>query len=82
MKNRLQEIRWKKDWSLTKLSKKSGVPKPTITLIENGNTNNPRIIVLDNLYLIHINIFQMLMLALKILPFRGIQKVYLMESIL
>lgn len=43
MKNRLQEIRWEKDWSLTKLSKKSGVPKPTITLIENGNTNNPRI---------------------------------------
>lgn len=35
MKNRLQEIRWEKDWSLTKLSQKSGVPKPTITLIEN-----------------------------------------------
>lgn len=43
MKNRLQEIRWEKDWSLTQLSKKSGVPKPTITLIENGNTDNPRI---------------------------------------
>lgn len=43
MKNRLQEIRWKKDWSLTQLSKKSGVPKPTITLIENNNTDNPRI---------------------------------------
>lgn len=43
MKNRLQEIRWKKDWSLTQLSKKSGVPKPTITLIENGMTKDPRI---------------------------------------
>lgn len=43
MKNRLQEIRWEKDWSLTKLSQKSGVPKPTITLIENNNTDNPRI---------------------------------------
>ena len=41
MKNRLQEIRWEKDWSLTQLSKKSGVPKPTITLIENNNTDTP-----------------------------------------
>ena len=39
MHNRLQELRWEKDWSQTQLAMKSNVSHSTISLIEN-NTNN------------------------------------------
>lgn len=41
MKNRLQEIRWKKNWSQNQLSIRSGVPQSVISIIENDMTENP-----------------------------------------
>lgn len=41
MNNRLQELRWEKDWSQEKLSRQSGVPRTTISAIESGTTTNP-----------------------------------------
>ena len=41
MNNRLQELRWNKDWSQTKLANKSGVSHSTISLIENNPFENP-----------------------------------------
>ncbi|MBU3878036.1 helix-turn-helix transcriptional regulator [Faecalicatena sp. AGMB00832] len=43
MNNRLQELRWKKDWSQAKLSRLSGVPRTTISAIESGTTTNPSV---------------------------------------
>lgn len=43
MKNRLQEIRWRKGWSQEILAQKVGVAKSTICDIENGNTKHPSI---------------------------------------
>lgn len=43
MNNRLQTLRWDKDWSQGKLSRLSGVPRSTISAIESGTTNNPSI---------------------------------------
>lgn len=43
MNNRLQELRWEKDWSQAKLSRLSGVPRTTISAIESGTTTNPSI---------------------------------------
>lgn len=43
MNNRLQELRWEKDWSQQKLSRLSGVPRTTISAIESGTTTNPSI---------------------------------------
>lgn len=37
MKNKLQEIRWKKNWSQKYLSMRSQVPQSVISEIENGN---------------------------------------------
>nr|DAP47512.1 MAG TPA: putative transcriptional regulator [Caudoviricetes sp.] len=41
MRNRLQELRWEKDWSQTKLSLRSNVSHSTISLIENNQLANP-----------------------------------------
>lgn len=41
MRNRLQELRWDKDWSQKKLSMKSGVPQSVISTIENNQFENP-----------------------------------------
>lgn len=41
MKNRLQEIRWEKNWSQNQLSIRSGVPQSVISIIENDMTENP-----------------------------------------
>lgn len=41
MKNRLQEIRWEKNWSQNQLSIRSGVPQSVISIIENNMTENP-----------------------------------------
>lgn len=43
MKNRLQELRWEKDWSQTKLAMKSNVSHSTIGLIENNQFENPHV---------------------------------------
>lgn len=43
MKNRLQELRWKKDWSQEQLSRRSGVSRKTIEHIENGNIQAPSV---------------------------------------
>lgn len=43
MKNRLQELRWKKGWSQQKLADRSNVSKSTIGGIENGKIKNPTI---------------------------------------
>ena len=36
MKNRLQEMRWEKNWSQTQLAMRSNVPRSTIGYIENN----------------------------------------------
>ena len=41
MKNKLQEIRWEKNWSQNQLSIRSGVPQSVISIIENNMTENP-----------------------------------------
>ena len=43
MKNCLQELRWKRDWSQTKLSIRSNVPQSVISSIENNQLENPRV---------------------------------------
>lgn len=43
MKNRLQQLRWERDWSEEQLARKSGVSKGTICRLENANDVNPRI---------------------------------------
>ena len=43
MRNRLQEIRWKRGWSLEQLARESGVSKATICTIENKKDVNPTI---------------------------------------
>lgn len=43
MKNRLQELRWEKDWSQEQLSRRSGVSRKTIEHIENGNIKSPSV---------------------------------------
>ena len=43
MKNRLQELRWEKDWSQTQLAMKSNVSHSTISLIENNPLENPHV---------------------------------------
>ena len=43
MKNRLQELRWEKDWSQEQLSRRSGVSRKTIEHIENGTTLSPSV---------------------------------------
>ena len=43
MKNRLQEMRWEKDWSQTQLAMKSNVSHSTISLIENNPLENPHV---------------------------------------
>ena len=41
MLNRLQELRWDKNWSQAKLSMRSNVPRSTISDIENNQFENP-----------------------------------------
>lgn len=41
MKNKLQELRWEKNWSQNQLSIKSGVPQSAISIIENNMSENP-----------------------------------------
>ena len=41
MENRLQELRWEKNWSQNQLSLKSGVPQSVISTIENNMFENP-----------------------------------------
>lgn len=41
MKNKLQELRWEKNWSQNQLSIRSGVPQPVISIIENNMSENP-----------------------------------------
>ena len=36
MKNRLQEVRWAKDWSQNQLARISGIPQSVISNIENN----------------------------------------------
>lgn len=43
MKNRLQEMRWEKNWSQTQLAMRSNVPRSTIGYIENNQFENPRV---------------------------------------
>lgn len=43
MKNRLQELRWERDWSQAKLSIRSNVPRTTIGAIENNQFENPHV---------------------------------------
>ena len=43
MKNRLQELRWSKDWSQEQLSRRSGVSRKNIDNIENGVTQSPSV---------------------------------------
>lgn len=43
MNNRLQELRWEKDWSQEQLSRLSGVSRTTISAIESGTTTNPSV---------------------------------------
>ena len=43
MYNRLQELRWEKDWSQTQLAMKSNVSHSTISLIENNPLENPHV---------------------------------------
>lgn len=43
MRNRLQELRWEKDWSQEQLSRRSGVTRKTIDHIENGVTQAPSV---------------------------------------
>ena len=44
MRNRLQELRWQKNWSVTKLSMRSGVSVSTISEIENDQQMKPRVL--------------------------------------
>lgn len=41
MKNRVQEIRWKKGWSQQQLANRSGVRKSTISALENQKIQHP-----------------------------------------
>mgnify|MGYP001713493298 CR=1 len=43
MENKLQELRWKKDWTQKQLSIRSNVPQSVISSIENNQMENPRI---------------------------------------
>lgn len=43
MRNRLQELRWEKDWSQEQLSRRSGVSRKNISNIENGVTQDPSV---------------------------------------
>lgn len=43
MRNRLQELRWNKQWSQTQLSRRSGVPQSVIAKIETGISLNPSV---------------------------------------
>lgn len=43
MRNRLQEIRWEKGWSIEQLARESGVSKTTICTIENKKNVNPSV---------------------------------------
>lgn len=43
MKNRLQEMRWEKNWSQAQLALRSNVPRSTIGYIENNQFENPRV---------------------------------------
>ena len=40
MENKLQELRWSKNWSQNQLSRKSGVPQSVISTIENNMHEN------------------------------------------
>ena len=42
--NHLQELRWKKEWSLATLSRRSGIPESTINAIEN-NERIPSVLI-------------------------------------
>ena len=44
MINKLQELRWEKNWSVTKLSMRSNVSVATISEIENDQSMNPRVL--------------------------------------
>ena len=41
MKNRLQEMRWEKNWSQAQLAMRSNVPRSTIGAIENNPLEDP-----------------------------------------
>ena len=41
MKNKLQELRWARNWSQNQLSLKSGVQQSVISTIENNMHENP-----------------------------------------
>lgn len=41
MKNKLQELRWERNWSQNQLSRRSGVPQSVISTIENNMNENP-----------------------------------------
>ena len=43
MRNRLQELRWEKDWSQEQLARKSGVRRKNIADIENGFVKAPSV---------------------------------------
>lgn len=43
MENKLQELRWKKEWTQKQLSIRSNVPQSVISSIENNQMENPRI---------------------------------------
>lgn len=43
MKNRLQEMRWEKNWSQAQLAIRSNVPRSTIGAIENNPLENPHV---------------------------------------
>lgn len=49
MKIKIKEIRMQKEWSISKLSIKSGIAKGYISEIETGKYKNPSIKVLCNL---------------------------------
>lgn len=43
MKNKLQELRWKRNWSQNQLAIRSNVSQSVISSIENNQLDNPRI---------------------------------------
>ena len=43
MTNNLRKFRWQKDWSQSRLSRKSGVLRSTIAAIESNDSANPTI---------------------------------------
>lgn len=43
MENKLQQLRWNKDWSQLQLSRISGVPQSVISEIENDINGNPSV---------------------------------------